>query len=299
MGSPGRAKTVASRPPRARLLAARNTAKALLLLALLAAALGVLGWALGGPRPAAVGVFVGTMLVATLGLYGGRIVIGMVGARELLPSASPALASEVERLARAAGVGPIRIAVVDDGHPRLLVTGRGRRSTLIVTTGLLSLAPPSELDGLIAHELAHVRHRDVLLQTVVCVLAAWLLELSRIGGFLQRVLLFVLAPLAASLVHLAISPRREYAADAAAAVICGDPIAVATGLTRLDRAQHLVDFAANPATGLLYPIDPFEPVGIAAMLQTHPPLDQRLRRLEALATPQTDTPEAASAPQQE
>lgn len=207
----------------------------------------------------------------------------MTRARELLPAAAPGLAARVEAMARRAGVHPVRLALVDDPHQRLFATGRGPgRGTIVVTTGLLTGAPPDRLDALIGHELAHIRHRDALLQTVVCLVAAFLLELSRLGGIAQRALLFVLAPLASSLVHLLVSPRREFAADAAAAALTGSPASVAEGLLHLDRAAELVDFAASPATGLLYPVELFQPGGLTSLFATHPPLADRLRRLEQL-----------------
>lgn len=223
------------------------------------------------------------MLAITLVGFGDRVVLGMAHARELLPAAAPGLAARVDALARRAGAAPVRLALVDDAHQRIFSTGRGPgRGTVVLTTGLLAGAPHDRLDALIAHELAHIRHRDALLQTVVCLVAGFLLELSRLGGVAQRVLLFVLAPLAASLVHLLVSPRRELAADAAAALATGSPATVAEALVHLDRAAELVDFAASPATGLLYPVELFQPGGLTTLFATHPPLEDRLRRLELL-----------------
>ncbi|MEZ5099773.1 MAG: M48 family metalloprotease [Thermoleophilia bacterium] len=207
----------------------------------------------------------------------------MAHARELLPAGAPALAARIDTLARRAGVHPVRLALVDDPHQRLFATGRGPgRGTIVLTTGLLSGTSPDRLDALIAHELAHIRHRDALLQTVVCIVAAFLLELTRLGGVAQRVLLFVLAPLAASVVHLLVSPRREFAADASAARLVDSPQHVAEGLLHLDRAADLVAFAASPATGLLYPVELFQPGGMTTLFATHPPLEKRLRRLDLL-----------------
>jgi heat shock protein HtpX len=170
-----------------------------------------------------------------------------------------------------------------DGLPRALVVGRGPRgSSLAVSAGLVSACTPAELEGVLAHELAHVRHRDVVVQTAVVVLAATLLELTRVGGWFQRGLLFILGPVAAALIHLMLSPKREFLADQAAASVCESPHPMADALTRLDQASELVDFAGSPATEPLYTINPFLEDGLARMFVTHPPVGERVRRLRAL-----------------
>jgi heat shock protein HtpX len=119
-------------------------------------------------------------------------------------------------------------------------------------------------------------------QTPVVVLASWIVEASRIGGWLERTLLFVLAPIAASLVHVLLSQRRIFAADAAAAQICESPHGLADGLIRLEQAIELISFSASPVTEPLYTVNPFEPVGLAAMFSTHPPIGERVQRLRNL-----------------
>jgi heat shock protein HtpX len=186
----------------------------------------------------------------------------------------------VERLAARAGVLKPRLYLIPDGLPRALAAGRGPRgSALAVSRGLVAAAAPAELEAVLAHELAHVRNRDVVIQTSVVVLAATLLELSRIGGFLQRALLWILGPIAAAFVHLLLSPKREYLADRGAALICDSPHPMADALTRLDQAAELVDFSGSPATEPLYTINPFMEVGLARMFVTHPPIEERVRRL--------------------
>jgi heat shock protein HtpX len=173
--------------------------------------------------------------------------------------------------------------LIDDGLPRALATGRGPRgSTLAVSAGLLTAASPAELEAVLAHELAHVRHRDVVVQTSVVVLAATLLELSRVGGWFQRMLLWLLGPLASAFVHLLLSPKREFLADRAAAAICDSPHPLADALVRLDQAAELVSFSGSPATEPLYTINPFLEVGLAALFVTHPPVGERVRRLREL-----------------
>ena len=265
------------------LLAVRNILKALLLLVGFCAVLGLLGWALGGYRLLSIFVFAGALLAGALYWTSDRAALGLVGARELVIAEAPGLHSTVERLAALGGLTKPRLYLIPDGLPRALAAGRGpRASALAVSSGLLAAATPAELEAVLAHELAHVRHRDVVVQTSVVVVAATLLELSRIGGWFQRVLLFVLGPVAAAFVHLLLSPKREFLADRAAAAICGSPHPMADALVRLDAAAELVSFAGSPATEPLYTVNPFAEEGLAALFVTHPPVGERVRRLREL-----------------
>jgi heat shock protein HtpX len=264
-------------------LALRNLLKLWLLLAGLCALLGGIGWLLNGYRLLSILVFCGLLLGLGLYWYADRIVLGLVGARELVAGEAPLLHSTVERLAAVAGIVKPKLYVIPDGFPRALSAGRGpRSSTVVVSTGLLQALPPAELEGVVAHEVAHARHRDVLVQVCAVVIAATLVEASRIGGWFQRGLLFALGPVAAAFVHLLLSPKRELAADEAAAGLCGTPHGLAAALIRLEQASELVEFRASPVTEPLYTIDPFEEEGLAALFVTHPPVAERVRRLRAL-----------------
>jgi heat shock protein HtpX len=264
-------------------LAARNILKALVLLVGFCGVLGLLGWALGGYRLLEIFVFCGALIAAALYWTSDRVALGLVGARELPVAQAPGLHSTVERLAALGGLTKPRLYLMADGLPRALAVGRGPRgSALAVSTGLLSAATPAELEAVVAHELAHVRHRDVVVQTSVVVVAATLLETSRIGGWFQRALLFFLGPIAAAFVHLLLSPKREFLADRAAAAICGSPHPMADALVRLDSAAELVSFAGSPATEPLYTVNPFAEEGLAALFVTHPPVGERVRRLREL-----------------
>jgi heat shock protein HtpX len=264
-------------------IALRNIVKAWLLLAGICGVLAFAGWELGGLRLLSIFVFCGLLLVGGAYWSFDRVVLGMVGARELTVGEAPLLHSTVERLAAIAGISKPRLYLIPNGLPRSLATGRGPRgSSVALSAGCLSACPPAELEGVLAHELAHVRHRDVAIQTAVVVLAASLLELTRIGGWLERALLFVLGPVAAACVHLLLSPKREFEADRTAAALCGSPHGLADALLRLEQAAELVEFAASPATEPLYPINPFMEEGLAALFVTHPPVGERVRRLRDL-----------------
>jgi heat shock protein HtpX len=208
----------------------------------------------------------------------------MVGAREVLPVESPLLHSTLERLAARAGVVKPKLYVVTDGFPRALAAGRGPSggTAIVVSSGLVTAASPAELEGVLAHELAHIRHRDVLVQTTAVLIASALVDASRLGGFLSRALLFVLGPVAAAFTHLLLSPKREYHADRAAAEICDSPHGLADALIRLEQAIDMVEFRASPATEPLYTVNPFADEGLAALFDTHPPVGDRIHRLREL-----------------
>jgi heat shock protein HtpX len=262
---------------------ALNLLKAWLLVALLALAFAGLGWLIGGITTSLLFAFCSLLAATGVYRYGDRALLGMLGARPFADAEDLSLRSAAETMAAKLGVRPPRLHLLPDGFPRLFVVGRGPSSSaLAVSTGALRSLRLDELEAAIAHELAHVRRRDVLVQTFVVLFAATLMEASRIGGWLSRALLYILAPLAAAFTHLLLSAKRELAADELAARATGAGHDLADALTRLDHAADLVEFAASPATEPLYPIDPFESEGIARMFKTHPPLLERVRRLREL-----------------
>ena len=271
------------RPVSPSLLAARNLAKALLLLAALCAAAGAIGLAIGGVRTLSIFVFAALLAGLTVALAGDRILLGMAGARELPLGEAPLLHATVSSLAARAGVVPPRLYLIPDGHPRALAVGRGPASSAIaVSQGLLQACPAAELEGVLAHEIAHVRARDVLTQTAASILAGAIYDTARIGGFLAPTLRFVLGPVAAAFVHALLSPRRELAADRLAAGWCGSPHGLADALVRLEQASALVGFEGSPATAPLWTIDPFPPTGPSALFASHPPVADRVAALRAL-----------------
>ncbi|MFL5924864.1 MAG: M48 family metalloprotease [Gaiellaceae bacterium] len=268
---------------RARLVPVWNVLKAWLLVAGGCAAVAGIAWPLGGYRLVSLLVFFALLVAFAAWWYGDRVVLGMVGARELPVGEAPALHATVASLAGIAALPKPKLYLLPDGLPRALAAGRGPRGAAIaVSSGLVAAAPPAELAGILAHELAHIRRRDIVVQTAAVIVAAALLETSRVGGWLQRPLLFVLGPLAAAIVHLLLSPKREFAADRAAAALCGSPHGLADALLRLDRAAELVQFRASPASEPLYTFNPFAEEGLAALFVTHPPVGERIRRLRSL-----------------
>ena len=264
-------------------LALRNIAKALLLHGGFVVTLTALGWWLGGSRLATLFLVVALLMAATVYWYGPRIVLASLGARELLLAEAPPVWSAAERLAAAAGVARPKLYLLPGGHPRALSVGRGAWDAgIALSEGFLTVAKPAELEAVLAHELAHARHRDVLVQTPVVLIACGIVEVSRIAGFLERAFLAVLGPIAASLVNIFLTPKRELAADAFAARICGTPHGMADALIRLEQTQELLAFRASPVTEPLYVVNPFVSEGLAALFDTHPPIGERVERLRAL-----------------
>ena len=265
------------------LVALRNILKIWLLVVALAGVMALVGWALGGLR--LLSIFVFAALLVALGAWWtfDRVALGMIGAREVPVGEAPLLHSTLERLAARAGIAKPRLYVIRDGIPLTAATGRGPRSSAVALSATcISACPPAELEGLLAHEVAHVRLRDVQVQTAAAVVAALLLETSRIGGFFQRALLFLLGPIAAAFVHALVSPKRELAADRLAAELCGSPHGLADALLRLEQAAELLPFEGIPAAEPLFTINPFAERGLGGLFVTHPPVAERLRRLRAL-----------------
>ncbi len=264
---------------------ALNLAKAAFLVAVVAVVMGSLGWLIGGLTTALLFAFCSLLAATGVYRYGDRALLGMLGARPFALAEDPTLRSAADTVAAKLGVRPPQLYLIPDGFPRLFAVGRGPSSSaLAVSAGALTALRREELEAAIAHELAHVRRRDVLVQTFVVLFATTLVEASRIGGWFSRVLLYILAPIGAAFVHLLLSPKRELQSDVLAASATDAAHDLADALMRLDRASELVEFAASPATEPLYSIDPFESEGIARMFKTHPPLEVRVRRLRELGS---------------
>jgi heat shock protein HtpX len=261
----------------------RNVLKAWLVLLALCAIMGLIGYGIGGLKVASYFVFCGVLVGIAAYVSLERVVLGMLRARELTARDAPDLHAAVERLAVRAGVAKPRVHVIEKGPPLALVAGRGAvSSALVVTEALARLPSPAEVEGVLAHELAHIARRDVVIQTIAVVLAAAIVETSRIGGWFERSLLFVLGPIASAIVHLLLSPKREFEADRLAAELCESPHGLADGLIRLEQAAELLEFQASTATEPLYTINPFLEEGVAALFVTHPPIAERVSRLRAL-----------------
>jgi heat shock protein HtpX len=258
----------------------RNVLKVWLVLAGICGVLALIGYGIGDVRVLSTFVFCGVLLGIAAYMSLDRIVLGMLRARELSAREAPDFHATVERLAVRAGVAKPKVYLIEKGPPLALAAGRGANSsTIVATEALVRLPVPAEVEAVLAHEFAHIVRRDVIVQTTAVVISTAIVETSRIGGFFERSLLFVLGPVASAFVHLLLSTKREFQADELAAQFCDSPHGLADALLRLEQAMQLVPFEAAPSTEPLYTMNPFAEKGLGALFDSHPPLGERVKRL--------------------
>ncbi|GKG93531.1 protease HtpX [Desulfovibrionaceae bacterium] len=277
--------------------------KTVLLLALLSGIIIVLGGLMGG-RTGVIIAF-GLALVMNVGSYwySDKIVLSMYHARELAPEEAPYLHRIVEELARNAGIPKPRVCVVPEEAPNAFATGRDPQHAVVaVTEGIMRLLSPEELRGVVAHEMGHIVNRDILIQTVAGVLGSAIVTLANIfqftaifggnrdgeggGNPIGALVLALLAPIAAGLIQMAISRSREYLADDTGAELCGQPLALAGALAKLGAASGRIPMQeGNPSTEQMFIVAPMFSIdgSMANLFSTHPPLEERIRRLQAMA----------------
>ena len=274
--------------------------KTLLLMAGLSAVLIVMGSALGGRQGIVIALVFAVIMNIGSFWFSDKIVLSMYRAQELAPEDAPMVHQMVEELAARAGVPKPRLFLVPQEAPNAFATGRDPDHAVIaVTQGIMHLLPPEQLRGVLAHEMAHIAHRDILIQTVAGVLAsaitaiANMLQFSMIFGGsrdeegnsnpLAAIAMMILGPLAATLIQMAISRRREYMADAAGAEYCGDPLALAGALNNLDAYSRHIAMQANPATENMFIVSPLTGDSMRRMFSTHPPMEERIANLQEMA----------------
>ena len=277
--------------------------KTVLLLGLLSGIIIVLGGLLGG-RTGIVIAF-GMALLMNVGSYwySDKIVLSMYRARELAPEEAPYLHKIVEELAHNANVPKPRVCVVPEEAPNAFATGRDPEHAVVaVTEGILRLLSPEELRGVVAHEMGHIVNRDILIQTIAGVMASAIVTMANIFQFtaifggnrngegngvnpIAALAMALLAPMAAGLVQMAISRSREYLADDIGAELCGQPLALAGALAKLGAASGRIPMReGNPSTEQMFIVSPmFSRSSMANLFSTHPPLEERIRRLQAMA----------------
>ncbi len=271
-----------------------NNVKTLLLMAFLTGLFVAVGWALGGQQMAFYGLILAGIMNLGTYFFSDRIVLRMYGARLVTREEAPELYAIVERLARKAGLPMPKVAILPQDQPNAFATGRSPSHAVVAATrGILQLLTPEELEGVIGHELAHVKHRDMLIGTVAATLAGALSILARSafwfgggrdreggGGNVLGFVMLIFAPIAAMLVQFAISRSREFEADAGGAEISGRPRALAAALQKLEAYAKRVPMPeANPATTHLFIVNPLRGSGLANMFRTHPSTEQRVARL--------------------
>jgi heat shock protein HtpX len=264
-----------------------------ILLATLTGLLVGIGYLIGGPGTALTFLFIGLALNLVMFWFSDKIALRMSRAQPLSEEEAPRLYQMVRELSHSAGVPMPRLYMIPASQPNAFATGRSpKHSAVAVTQGITQLLSESELRGVIAHELAHIRNRDVLIQTVAAAIGGaitWLgYALLFMGddesplGLIGALAMVLLAPIAATIIQLAISRQREYAADATGAKISGSANALADALERLEAGAKAMPMQVNQAAEPLYIVKPFSGGGMASLFSTHPPIEERVRRLRAL-----------------
>ncbi len=275
--------------------------KTAMLLAVLTAMLVLIGGAVGGQQ----GMLVAFVLALVMNVFSywfsDRIVLAMYRAQPIDEAQSPRVYAMVRRLATRAGTPMPRVYLIPSETPNAFATGRNPQHAVVaVTEGILRLLDEDELEGVLAHELAHVTNRDVLISTLAATLAGaitYLAHMAQWAAFfggrsnddeehgsnpIAMVLMAVLAPLAAMLVQMAVSRSREFHADATGARVAGKTWGLAKALEKLHMAQHVAPMDANPATAHLFIVNPLSGRAMMSLFSTHPPLEERIARLRAM-----------------
>ena len=237
--------------------------------------------------------------------FSDKIVLAAYGAKPLDATNAPELYSIVNELAQSAGIPMPRLYMIDSDTPNAFATGRNpKHAAVAVTRGIMRICDREELKGVLGHELSHVINRDILTSSIAATLAGAVMILASFvrwgaifglgrsdedegGGLVGLILIGILAPIAASLIQLAISRTREYQADASGARLTHNPLYLANALRKLEASNERMPLDASPATAHLFIVNPLSGGGISRMFSTHPPIEERIRRLEHMAvTPQ-------------
>ncbi len=265
-----------------------------ILMATLTGLLVVLGFAIGGQGTAL--LFLGIALAINFVSYwfSDKIALKMSGAQPLEESEAPRLYQMVRELTTRAGLPMPRLYMIPQDQPNAFATGRNpKNSAVAVTRGITKLLSEDELRGVIAHELAHIQSRDILTQSVAAAIGGAITYLGYMLlwfggddesplGLIGSLAMVILAPIAATLIQLAISRQREFSADATGAQICGNPESLASALLRLEEGAKAIPMQVNQAAEPLYIVKPFSGGGVARWFSTHPPIEERVRRLRQM-----------------
>ncbi|MBW1965268.1 MAG: zinc metalloprotease HtpX [Deltaproteobacteria bacterium] len=281
-----------------------NMFKTFIFLAALTALFLFVGGALGGRSGMTVALVMAAVMNFFAYWYSDKLALKMSGAREVSEAETPQLYSIVAGLAQKAGIPKPKIYLIAQQTPNAFATGRNPdHAAVAVTEGILRLLNREELEGVLAHEFAHIRNRDILISSIAAVIAGaisyiatmaqWAMlfggfgssddDDSSAGGLVGGLIMMIIAPIAAALIQMAISRSREYQADATGAKICNHPVSLANALKKLDEWNHRVPMEVNPATAQMYIVNPLTAASVAKLFSTHPPIQERIRRLRSMA----------------
>jgi heat shock protein HtpX len=282
----------------------KNTLKTFILLAGLTALLLAIGQALGGRSGLMIAlVFAGIMNFVGY-WFSDKIALKMSGAQPVSETEAPDLYRMVRELCLRAGLPMPRLYVIPNSTPNAFATGRNpEHSAVAVTSGIVKMLSRDELEGVVAHELAHIKNRDILISSVAAMIAGTISHLAHMaqwamifggmqrdsddddhgGGLLGGLAMMIVGPIAAMLIQMAISRSREYHADATGAKICGRPLSLANALSKLEQSNRRFPMDVNPAQAQMYIVNPLTAGGLAHLFSTHPPMAERVKRLQELA----------------
>ncbi|MBE0623672.1 MAG: zinc metalloprotease HtpX [Burkholderiales bacterium] len=276
-----------------------NWLKTTILIAGIVALFGVVGAAIGGANGMLLALALGGVMNVFAYWFSDKMVLRMYNAHEVDAASAPQFYGMVQELSQRAGLPMPRVYLIDEAQPNAFATGRDpEHAAVAATTGILQLLSARELRGVMAHELAHVRHRDILTSTIAATVAGAISALAQFGflfggrGDGERanpfvvLIVMILAPIAAMLIQMAISRTREFEADRGGAEISGDPKALASALEKMDRYANGLPLAAaeaHPATAQMMIINPLSGGGVQNMFSTHPATEMRIARLRAMA----------------
>jgi heat shock protein HtpX len=277
-----------------------NWFKTTILMAAIVALFGVIGAAIGGAQGMLIALLLGGAMNFFAYWFSDRMVLKMYNAQEVDAASSPYLYNMVRGLAQRAGLPMPRVYIIDEAQPNAFATGRNPENAAVAATrGILQMLSERELRGVMAHELAHVQHRDILISTIAATMAGAISMLANFAMFfggrdaegrpanpLASILVMFLAPLAASLIQMAISRAREFEADCGGAEISGDPRALADALAKIDayaRGIPMGTAEAHPETAQMMIMNPLSGGGLRGLFSTHPATEERIARLHALA----------------
>ena len=271
------------------------TLRTTILLAVLSGLFVVIGFAIGGSSMALVFLVMAGVMNMGAYFFSDRIALKMSRAKPIEESEAPRLYQIMRELTTRAGLPMPRLYMIPQEQPNAFATGRDpKHSAVAVTEGITKLLSEDELRGVLAHELAHVKHRDILIQSVAATIGAAITYLGYMLmwfggdedsgplGLVASLAMVLLAPIAATIIQLSISRQREYAADAGGAAICGNPESLASALLRLEQGAAAIPMQVNQAAEPLYIVKPFKAGGIAGLFSTHPPIEERVRRLRQM-----------------
>lgn len=274
-----------------------NQVKTVVLLTALAALLVFIGGIIGGKSGATIALIIALAMNFGSYWFSDKIVLRMYHAQEVTEAEAPDLYHLVQRLATQAGLPMPKVYIIPDDSPNAFATGRNpSHAAVACTEGILRLLTWEELAGVLAHELGHVKNRDILIQTIAATIGAAITYLAQFGMFfggrsdedrgggsiVGMILMMILAPLAAALIQMAVSRSREYGADDIGAHICGHPLWLAGALDKLRRGVQAVPMDANQATAHMFIVNPLFGGGLSNLFSTHPPIEERIARLEQM-----------------